>query len=344
MPPKPSPLLGKRKSASSTENSQDSDDGSRGLFEPNIAKSLQECTIVEPENAGDHSSNNQALDNNRLLEQLAKSDYGDIPLDKLLQSVVEPPTDTEIAAAETFMKLDDKEKEVVFKFAISMKVSSFSRLNKGKPLNDEIINFFQQLMNVRNIAIRNLLPADTVVNHSSSFFFNSFLVSKLIEGGQYNFERVQTWTKNVDVFGYDKLFLPIHIGEYYHWALVVVDVKRKAILWLDSLKWYAQFNKYTLSIRRWLTDIAVTTEKGDGFQEEANWKIISLDDHIPRQTNDTDCGMFVLAFEAVMSRRFEFPILFQQEDLNMFRLKVASSIMNGAFVPARVTDMFEEGF
>jgi Ulp1 family protease len=329
MPPKPSPLLGKRKSASSTENSQDSDDGSRGLFEPIIAKSLQECTIVEPEN-----------------EQLAKSDYKDVPLAMLLQSVVKPPTVEEIANAETIMKVDDPQVMVASKFGIPVKVSSFLRLGKGQLLNDEIINFFQQLMNVRNIAIRNLLKklstADTVVNYSSSFFFNSYLVSKLIERGEYNFELVQKWTKNIDVFGYDKLFLPIHISEHRHWTLVVVDVKRKAILWLDSIKGYTQCNMYTLSIRRWLTDIAVRTHR-DGFQDAANWKILSLDQHIPTQTNDTDCGMYVLAFEALMSRRFEFPILFDKEDLNKFRLKVASSIMNGAFVPASVPDMFEEG-
>ena len=144
MPPKLSLLLGKRKPASSTENSQDSDDGSRGLFEPTIAKSLQECTIVESKNAGDHSSINQAL-----LEQLAKSDYKDVPLATLLQSVVKPPTAEEIANAEAFMKVDDPQVMVASsKFGIPVIVSNFLRLDKGKILNDEIINFFQQLIHI----------------------------------------------------------------------------------------------------------------------------------------------------------------------------------------------------
>lgn len=64
----------------------------------------------------------------------------------------------------------------------------------------------------------------------SVYCFNTFFCSTLREHG---YQRVKRWTKRVDIFAKDLLFIPINYS--YHWTLGVVDMKQKTITVYDSL-------------------------------------------------------------------------------------------------------------
>ena len=47
---------------------------------------------------------------------------------------------------------------------------------------------------------------------------------------------VWRWTKNVDIFGYSLLLVPVHLpGGDGHWCLATVDMEAKTIQYFDSL-------------------------------------------------------------------------------------------------------------
>ena len=43
---------------------------------------------------------------------------------------------------------------------------------------------------------------------------------------------VKRWTKHVDIFGLDLIFVPVHLGD--HWCLAMVDMMEKTMLYYDS--------------------------------------------------------------------------------------------------------------
>ena len=49
---------------------------------------------------------------------------------------------------------------------------------------------------------------------------NTYFYTKLNAGG---YAAVKNWTKNVDIFSYSLLLIPLHLD--LHWALVIVDFR-----------------------------------------------------------------------------------------------------------------------
>jgi sentrin-specific protease 1 len=74
-------------------------------------------------------------------------------------------------------------------------------------LNDEVINFYINLI-VRRSEMRNDLP--------KVYAFNTFFLQNLESKG---YASVKRWTRKVDVFSYDILLVPVHLGN--HWCLAV---------------------------------------------------------------------------------------------------------------------------
>ncbi|NWX20642.1 SENP2 protease, partial [Aegotheles bennettii] len=87
-------------------------------------------------------------------------------------------------------------------------------------LNDEVINFYMNL----------LMERSKKEGYPSVHVFSTFFYPKLISGGH---KAVGRWTKAVDIFKQDLIFVPIHLS--MHWTLGVIDVRRKSIRYLDSL-------------------------------------------------------------------------------------------------------------
>ena len=64
---------------------------------------------------------------------------------------------------------------------------------------------------------------DTVYAFSTRFY------PKLLKSG---YKSVKRWTKNVDIFEYGIIFVPVHLGS--HWCLATIDTKEKSVNYYDS--------------------------------------------------------------------------------------------------------------
>jgi hypothetical protein len=62
--------------------------------------------------------------------------------------------------------------------------------------------------------------------------FNTFFMKKLLGGHS----QVARWTKNVNIFALDKIFVPAH-RRGVHWGLLVVSVADACITCYGSLGW-----------------------------------------------------------------------------------------------------------
>ncbi|XP_029450854.1 sentrin-specific protease 1 isoform X1 [Rhinatrema bivittatum] len=105
-------------------------------------------------------------------------------------------------------------------FRLTITRKDIQTLNNLNWLNDEIINFYMNLLMERSK--RKGLPK---VHAFSTFFF-----SRLKTAG---YQAVKRWTKKIDVFSVDILLVPIHLG--VHWCLANQNKNKKPfILFLHS--------------------------------------------------------------------------------------------------------------
>ncbi|KAJ2342155.1 hypothetical protein GGF43_005999, partial [Coemansia sp. RSA 2618] len=94
-------------------------------------------------------------------------------------------------------------------------------LGDGKWLNDEVINFYMQLIIDRS----HRTPALPKIHAFNTFFF-----STLSDSG---YARVRRWTRRVKLFEKDVIIVPVHLG--VHWCCAIVDFRHKTIVYYDAL-------------------------------------------------------------------------------------------------------------
>ena len=63
--------------------------------------------------------------------------------------------------------------------------------------------------------------------HRSVYAFTTFFFKKLLEGV------VKKWTKNVELFSYSLILVPVHNKD--HWCLATIDMDAQTITYYDSL-------------------------------------------------------------------------------------------------------------
>ena len=44
---------------------------------------------------------------------------------------------------------------------------------------------------------------------------------------------IKRWTKKIDIFSFDLILIPVHLG--MHWCLATIDLKRKGVFYYDSM-------------------------------------------------------------------------------------------------------------
>ncbi|XP_045120864.1 sentrin-specific protease 1-like isoform X2 [Portunus trituberculatus] len=110
---------------------------------------------------------------------------------------------------------------LIEKFHIQITQRDIKTLDGLNWLNDEVINFYMNLLMERS---------QKNVNYPRVYAFNTFFYPKLSKSGYHS---VRRWTKKVDLFSYDMLLVPIHLG--MHWCMSVVDFKTKCISYYDSM-------------------------------------------------------------------------------------------------------------
>ena len=105
---------------------------------------------------------------------------------------------------------------LIDKLQINMTRKKISCLKPRTWLNDEVINFYGEMM---------------MQEGGSIYSFSTFFMIRLYERGTYTFKNVARWTKNLDIFRQKKVFIPINHKNTY-WVLVVIDLTIKTTFFL----------------------------------------------------------------------------------------------------------------
>ncbi|XP_050533325.1 sentrin-specific protease 1-like [Daktulosphaira vitifoliae] len=171
-------------------------------------------------------------------------------------------------------------------------------------LNDEIINQYMDLITQRS--------PETV------YAFNTFFYSALSDKG---YQHVSRWTKKVDIFSKEKLFIPVHIEEDNHWCLVYVDFLKKTIKYYDSL---GGRNFMCLKLILKYLMMEHINKKNVDFRP-GGWSLLNVK-KCPKQNNLWDCGVFVCMYAEYLSRNQ--PLTFSQKDMGRCRKQIYFEIKN----------------
>ncbi|XP_052456649.1 sentrin-specific protease 2-like isoform X1 [Carassius gibelio] len=240
-----------------------------------------------------------------------------------LPSRSEPITDTVRRSEEEIPKLTKEMQQEVsaalaqtdpnlvlcsaFKLRITQR--DLATLQEGSWLNDEVINFYMNLVMSRS---------EQEVGGRKVYSFSTFLFPKLHSGGH---AAVRRWTKAVDLFFYDIILVPLHLG--VHWSLAVVDFKSKSARSYDSMG--QRHDDICNMILLYLKE-EFKVKKGKDL-ETSKWTLSSLrPSEIPQQKNGSDCGVFVCKYADYISRGRS--LTFRQNHMPYFRKAMIWEILN----------------
>ncbi|XP_049636479.1 sentrin-specific protease 2-like [Suncus etruscus] len=181
-------------------------------------------------------------------------------------------------------------------------------LRNDQWLNDEVINFYMNLLMERN----------RKQDYPALYAFSTFFYPKLMSAG---YQAVKRWTKGVNLFDQELILVPIH--QEVHWSLVVIDVRKKSLKYLDSMG--HKGHKICEMLLQYLQEESQTKRNIDLNLLE--WTLYSMKPHeIPQQFNGSDCGVFTCQFANYISR--DKPITFTQHQMPVFRKKMVLEILH----------------
>jgi len=151
---------------------------------------------------------------------------------------------------------------------------SILRLKDERWFNDEIINFYMVILGKK---------------FQKHWFFTTFFFEKLSKN---SYETVKRYTKNVDIFKNEKVFIPINYVKS-HWALAVINFKDKRYEYYDSLlnKESEHYCENIFKHLRVYIHEESTTKKLKKYDDSDFTYYIPKD--IPQQTDGYNCGTFI---------------------------------------------------
>lgn len=220
------------------------------------------------------------------------------------EELVQLTTEMEDVIDNAFQKASPNE-VLVSKFNTQITRHDISTLAGLNWLNDEVVNFYMNL----------LMERGKNDNYPNIYAFNTFFYPKLIKTG---FSSVRRWTRKVDLFSYDLLLVPIHLG--VHWCMATIDLRSKCVRYYDSM--LGDNNKCLESLYTYMKE--EHQDKKSSPLDMTGWTVENVKD-IPQQMNGSDCGMFACMFAEYLSR--DAPITFDQQHMPYFRRKMVYEIV-----------------
>ncbi|GAB2235235.1 hypothetical protein Droror1_Dr00027730 [Drosera rotundifolia] len=210
-------------------------------------------------------------------------------------------------------------------------------------VNDTIIDFYIKYL-------KNKIPAEEIHRFH---FFNSFFFRKLSDldknpssvfEGKAAFQRVRKWTRKIDLFGKDYIFIPVNYN--LHWSLIVIchpgevadfedgemskPSRFPCILHMDSIRGSHTGLRNLIQsylLEEWKERRKETSE--DVESKFLNLRFLSLE--LPQQENCYDCGLFLLHYVELFVA--EAPI-----ELNPFKITKFSNFLScNWFFPSEVS-------
>ncbi|XP_036063375.1 sentrin-specific protease 2-like [Onychomys torridus] len=181
-------------------------------------------------------------------------------------------------------------------------------LKNGEWLNDEVINFYMNLLVERN----------NKKGYPALHVFNTFFYPKLKHGGYCSVKR---WTRGIKLFEKEIVLVPIH--QKVHWSLIVIDLRKQSIVYYDSMGQTGQ--SICETIFEYLQNESKTQRNIE--LDPLEWKRYSMTSkEIPQQLNGSDCGIFTCKYADYISR--DQPLTFSQQHMPIFRKKMVWEILH----------------
>lgn len=184
---------------------------------------------------------------------------------------------------------------------LEVTVRDFKTLTPRRWLNDTIIEFFMKEIEASNKRI---------------VAFNSFFYTTLSDRG---YQGVRRWMKKkkVQINELDKVFVPINLNQS-HWALGMIDIARKRIVYVDSLS--NGPNAVSFAILSDLRDYVINESKntlGSDFELQTI--------ECPQQPNGFDCGIYLCMNTLYLSQ--DSSLTFTQNDAVRMRIYIAHLVL-----------------
>ncbi|XAR53023.1 Ulp1 peptidase [Bertholletia excelsa] len=222
--------------------------------------------------------------------------------------------------------------------AVSISKRDIEILEPEKFINDTIVDFYIKYLENK------IKPEEKHRYH----FFNSFFFRKLADldktppsacEGRDSFKRVSKWTRKVNIFEKDYIFIPVNFS--FHWSLIVIchpgnvanikdadkDKMSKVpcILHMDSLKGSHRGLKKLIRSYLW----EEWKERQNQSSEDVSSTFLNLlfvPLEVPQQENCFDCGLFLLHYVELFLDHA--PV-----DLSPFKNAVFSNFLNEHWFP-----------
>lgn len=258
-----------------------------------------------------------------LEEHYLRSKKGVLDLRDMVRKFKTKPEDDDIVTAEhePITPLDNKEKERLNKIFgqsgvvgelgnIELTVEDINLLKYSRWLNDECVNFYMEYLYMRSKKNKDL---------PQCHFFNSFFYMFLFTKNGYNYAKVRNWTKRVDIFSFNKIIIPVHLGN--HWTLGVVNFDKKRFEYYDSLG--DDSTPFFEVMRKYLNDEHNFRKKED--YDLSEW-VDFIPQDIPHQQNGYDCGVFACKYADYCSRNKPFD--FRQVDMPTIRKRIILDMLS----------------
>ncbi|KAI3803797.1 hypothetical protein L1987_31959 [Smallanthus sonchifolius] len=190
--------------------------------------------------------------------------------------------------------------------SIAISKREFELLQPEKFINDTIVDFYIEYL-------KKIKPADARVHFFNSFFFRKLAdfdekQSRSIDSKEA-FQRVRKWTKKVNIFQKDYIFIPVNFR--LHWSLIIIchpgevvnftddelalSPKVPCILHMDSIKGSHRGLEHCIKSYLW----EEWKERNDDASEDISTKFMDLRFlrlEVPQQENSYDCGLFMLHY------------------------------------------------
>lgn len=200
---------------------------------------------------------------------------------------------------------------VVEKFNLRITRSHLCTITGDNWLNDEVINFYMNLLMERSELKKSEgLPG--------VYAMNTFFIPRLLQAG---FAGVKRWTRKVDIFSYDVIPIPVHVGQV-HWCMAIIHMRNKTIRYYDSMG--SPNPRVLQALESYLKEESLDKKKCEF--DTSKFEIESVRD-VPKQMNGSDCGVFSCMFAEYISRDKE--ITFSQQHMPYFRQKMIFEIARG---------------
>ncbi|XP_068904296.1 sentrin-specific protease-like [Tenebrio molitor] len=262
----------------------------------------------------ENSSALNEINRDMLIKSLTKKVQDSLAIKDTILPIVEeeeevelpPLSDEQLRAVKKAFSGDPNE-VLTKKFNLNVNRRDIQTLAGLNWLNDNVINFYMNL----------IIERGTDSKWPRAYAMNTFFYQKLSTSGP---ESLKRWTRKVDVFSYEFICVPIHLG--MHWCMAIVNLKERTIKYYDSM---GKSNNQCLNALKGYLEFEHQDKKNEPYSTK-DFVLENVQD-IPQQMNGSDCGMFSCTFAEFATRKAKFT--FQQEDMPYLRKKMVVEILTG---------------